>query len=161
SVSRKSTRGIPISTLAYQHISTDNHTAYFAHQLISMRQHKAVGIEEEYMVMDPQTRELRAQEHKIVEQAHKENDEKGQAECHQAVVQVGTQVRANVEEARADVALLRRTIAEIAGELGYSIGAAGTHPFSKWELQLINDHPRYFEIVNEMQDAARSNLIFG
>ncbi|GAA0544852.1 carboxylate-amine ligase [Chitinophaga japonensis] len=126
-----------------------------------MFQHFTVGIEEEYMVIDPQTRELRSHEQKIVEQAHKVMHDKVKAEFHQAVVEVGTQVCANVEEARADVALLRRTIAAIAGELGYSIGASGTHPFSKWELQLITDHPRYFEIVNEMQDAARSNLIFG
>jgi carboxylate-amine ligase len=41
------------------------------------------------------------------------------------------------------------------------IGAAGTHPFSHWSTQLITPNPRYDEIVNEMQEAARSNLIFG
>lgn len=126
-----------------------------------MFQHFTLGIEEEYMVMDPQTRELRSHEQKIVEQAHKVLRDKVKAEFHQAVVEVGTQICANIEEAREDVAMLRKTISEIAGDLGYSIGASGTHPFSKWELQLITDHPRYFEIVNEMQDAARSNLIFG
>jgi len=45
--------------------------------------------------------------------------------------------------------------------VGLRIGAAGTHPFSHWQHQLITDHPRYFEIVDEMQEAARSNLIFG
>lgn len=120
-----------------------------------------LGIEEEYMVMDPQTRELRSHEQKIVEQAQKVIKDKVKAEMHQAVVEVGTQICANVEEASADVLLLRQTITQIAGELGFSIGASGTHPFSKWEKQLITDHPRYFELVNEMQDAARSNLIFG
>lgn len=120
-----------------------------------------LGIEEEYMVIDPVTRELRSHEQKIVEQAHKVISDQVKAEFHQAVVEVGTRICANVHEARADVALLRRTIAQIAGDLGFNIGASGTHPFSKWEKQLITDHPRYFEIVNEMQDAARSNLIFG
>ncbi len=120
-----------------------------------------LGIEEEYMVMDPQTRELRSHEQKIVEQAQKVIKDKVKAEMHQAVVEVGTQICANIEEAYQDVLLLRKTITQIAGELGFSIGAAGTHPFSKWEKQLITDHPRYFELVNEMQDAARSNLIFG
>jgi carboxylate-amine ligase len=41
------------------------------------------------------------------------------------------------------------------------MGAAGTHPFSHWESQLITDHIRYNELVNELQEAARSNLIFG
>lgn len=120
-----------------------------------------IGIEEEYMVMDPHTLELRSHEQKIVEQAHKVLRDQVKAEFHQAVVEVATQVCSNIEDACADVTALRNTIAQIAGDLGYSIGASGTHPFSKWELQLITEHPRYSDIVNEMQDAARSNLIFG
>ena len=57
--------------------------------------------------------------------------------------------------------LLRKTISQIAGDLGLWVGASGTHPFSHWESQLITDHVRYNEIVNELQEAARSNLIFG
>ncbi|UYQ91101.1 carboxylate-amine ligase [Chitinophaga horti] len=120
-----------------------------------------LGIEEEYMVLDPQTRELKSHEQKIVEQAHKVIKDKVKAEMHQAVVEVGTQICSNITEAYEDVAMLRKTISQIAGDLGYSVGASGTHPFSKWEAQLITDHPRYIELLNEMQDAARSNLIFG
>lgn len=123
--------------------------------------HFTLGIEEEYMVMDPTTRELRSHEQKIVEAAHKIIKDQVKAEMHQAVVEVGTNICQNIHEAWQEVALLRKTISQIASELGLVIGAAGTHPFSKWEKQLITDHPRYFEIVNEMQDAARSNLIFG
>lgn len=123
--------------------------------------HFTLGIEEEYMVMDPVTRELRSHEQKIVEQAHRIIKDQVKAEMHQAVVEVGTNICRNIAEARDEVALLRTTISKIAGELGLAVGASGTHPFSKWEKQLITDHPRYFEIVNEMQDAARSNLIFG
>jgi glutamate---cysteine ligase / carboxylate-amine ligase len=120
-----------------------------------------LGIEEEYMVLDPQTRELRSHEQRIVEQAQKVIKDKVKAEMHQAVVEVGTQICADIHEAREDVLLLRKTIHQIAGDLGFSVGSAGTHPFSLWEKQLITDHPRYFALVNEMQDAARSNLIFG
>jgi carboxylate-amine ligase len=77
------------------------------------------------------------------------------------VVEVGTDICRDVDEARKDVSALRKTISTIADSLGFHIGAAGTHPFSHWQSQLINDHVRYQEIVNEMQDAARSNLIFG
>ncbi|HVB02962.1 MAG TPA: carboxylate-amine ligase [Chitinophagaceae bacterium] len=120
-----------------------------------------LGIEEEYMVIDPETRELKSHEQKIVEQAHKVIKDQVKAEMHQAVVEVGTNICSNISEARSDVSLLRQTISGIAGDLGLCVGASGTHPFSKWEKQLITDHPRYYEIVNEMQDAARSNLIFG
>lgn len=120
-----------------------------------------LGVEEEYMVMDPVTLELKSHEQKIVEEAHHLLKDKVKAEMHQAVVEVGSQICKNIVEAREDVGLLRRTISAIAKNLGFTIGASGTHPFSRWEVQLITDHPRYFEIVNEMQDAARSNLIFG
>lgn len=60
-----------------------------------------------------------------------------------------------------DVSNLRRTISNIAGDLGLWVGASGTHPFSHWERQLITDHHRYSEIIRELQEAARSNLIFG
>jgi carboxylate-amine ligase len=87
--------------------------------------------------------------------------DKVKAEMHQAVVEVGTDICQNIEEAYKDVSNLRRTIKEIAGSLGLSIGASGTHPFSHWESQLITDHVRYNELVSELQEAARSNLIFG
>jgi glutamate---cysteine ligase / carboxylate-amine ligase len=120
-----------------------------------------VGIEEEYMVIDPGTKELVSHEQKIVTEGQKLISEKVKAEMHQAVVEVGTDVCNTIEEARNDVHNLRKTISGIADGLGFSMGAAGTHPFSTWRKQLITDNIRYQEIVNEMQDAARSNLIFG
>lgn len=113
------------------------------------------------MVLDPQTRELKSHEQKIVSEGHKILKDKVKAEMHQAVVEVGTDICQDIDEAYKDVSTLRRTISHIAGDLGLWVGAAGTHPFSHWERQLITDHVRYNEIVNELQEAARSNLIFG
>ncbi len=120
-----------------------------------------LGVEEEYMVLDPVTHELKSHEQKIVQEGQKVIKDKVKAEMHQAVVEVGTDICADVDEAYTDVATLRKTISGIAGDLGFAMGAAGTHPFSHWESQLITDHVRYNEIVNELQEAARSNLIFG
>src|ERR1041385_4378153 len=120
-----------------------------------------LGVEEEYMVLDPETRELKSHEQKIVHEGQKVIKDKVKAEMHQAVVEVGTDICQDIDEAMADVATLRKTISSIAGDLGLWVGAAGTHPFSHWERQLITDHVRYNEIVNELQEAARSNLIFG
>ncbi|MEX6686638.1 carboxylate-amine ligase [Danxiaibacter flavus] len=120
-----------------------------------------LGVEEEYMVIDPVTRELKSHEQQIVNEGHKVIKDKVKAEMHQAVVEVGTDICRNVEDAYHDVMTLRQTISQIAGDLGYWVGAAGTHPFSHWQSQLITDHARYSQIVNELQEAARSNLIFG
>src|SRR5881392_354515 len=120
-----------------------------------------IVVEEEYMVIDPVTSELKSHEQKIVQEGQKIIKDKVKAEMHQAVVEVGTDICADVDEAYKDVGDLRKTISEIAGSLGFAMGAAGTHPFSHWESQLITDHIRYNELVNELQEAARSNLIFG
>lgn len=120
-----------------------------------------LGVEEEYMVLDPTTLELKSHEQKIVHEGQKIIRDKVKAEMHQAVVEVGTDICKDIDEAFNDVAILRKTISDIAGSLGYAMGASGTHPFSHWESQLITDHIRYNEIVAELQEAARSNLIFG
>lgn len=113
------------------------------------------------MVIDPITRELKSHEQKIVHEGEKVIKDKVKAEMHQAVVEVGTDICQNIDEAFMDVATLRKTISTIAGELGLWVGASGTHPFSHWERQLITDHVRYNDIIKELQEAARSNLIFG
>jgi len=120
-----------------------------------------LGVEEEFMVIDPHTRELKSHEQKIVQEGQKILNDKVKAEMHQAVVEVGTDICKDAEEAYKDVSNMRKVISDIADGLGLWVGASGTHPFSMWQKQLITDHQRYNEIVNELQDAARSNLIFG
>ena len=74
-----------------------------------------LGIEEEYMVVDPVTRELKSHEQKIVEAASKIlPEDQVKAEMHQAVVEVGTGICKNTKEARTDLTNLRRTISDVA-----------------------------------------------
>jgi carboxylate-amine ligase len=120
-----------------------------------------LGIEEEYQVIDPNTRELVSHDQKIVTEAAKIINDQVKAEMHQAMVEIGTNICNDISDARKEVTHLRKTISDIANSLGLKIAAAGTHPFSKWETQLITPNPRYDQIINELQDAARSNLIFG
>lgn len=120
-----------------------------------------LGIEEEFMVIDPETKELRSHMQQIVEGGKTLLKEQVKAEMHQAVVEVGTNICRNIQEARQEVTYLRKVIADLANNSGLQIGAAGTHPFSLWSEQEITDHPRYEEIVNQLQDTARGNLIFG
>jgi len=120
-----------------------------------------LGIEEEFMVIDPQTKELRSHMQQIVEGGKTLLKEQVKAEMHQAVVEVGTNICRNIQEAKQEVTYLRKVIADLANNAGLQIGAAGTHPFSLWSEQEITDHPRYEEIVNQLQDTARGNLIFG
>lgn len=120
-----------------------------------------LGIEEEFQTIDPETRNLRSHMSKIVDGGKILLKERVKAEMHQAVVEVGTNVCHNIQEAREEVNYLRKMILGLAADQGLWVAAAGTHPFADWVDQLITDDPRYDEIIDEMRDVARGNLIFG
>src|SRR3954454_5221234 len=113
-----------------------------------------LGIEEEFQIVDPQTRELRSHVAEILEQGKMLLGEQIKPEMHQSMVEVGTGICKNVQEARADVAKLRRTIFELAKKNGLVFAAASTHPFSHWEDQLITEHERYYSLIEGMQHVA-------
>lgn len=98
---------------------------------------------------------------KIVEGGQITLQERVKAEMHQAVVEVGTNICTNIQEAREEVTYLRKMILDLATNQNLKIAAAGTHPISDWQDQLITDNERYDKLIDEMRDVARSNLIFG
>lgn len=120
-----------------------------------------LGIEEEYQIVDPQTRELRSHISAMLEAGGMVLGERVKPEMHQSVVEVGTGICKDITEARRDVIQLRAAIATLAQQHGLKIVAAGTHPFSDWKGQEITQRDRYKVIVEDLQDVARGNLIFG
>ncbi|TDB67023.1 carboxylate-amine ligase [Arundinibacter roseus] len=120
-----------------------------------------LGIEEEFQTIDPVTRNLRSHMSKLVEGGKITLKERVKAEMHQAVVEVGTNICHNIQEAREEVTYLRKMILDLAAEQNLQVAAAGTHPFADWVDQLITEDPRYDELIDEMRDVARGNLIFG
>jgi glutamate---cysteine ligase / carboxylate-amine ligase len=120
-----------------------------------------LGIEEEFQIVDPQTRELRSHIQQILEDGKSILQERVKPEMHQSVVEVGTDICADANEARAAVKQLRRDLAGLANKAGLCIASAGTHPFSHWLDQDITAGERYAGLVQDMQEIARANLIFG
>jgi carboxylate-amine ligase len=120
-----------------------------------------LGIEEEFQIIDPKTRELRSHIQEILADGRVLLKEHVKAEMHQSVVELGTEVCSNARTARQQVLQLRSELARIAEAEGLKIASAGTHPFSHWMDQLITENERYQTIVRDMQQIARVNLIFG
>ena len=120
-----------------------------------------LGIEEEFAIVDPETRELRSHIQEILECGKVVLREQIKPEMHQSVVELGTEICQSIVDARAHVIELRSRLAELAGRSGLKIASVGTHPFSHWRDQLITQGERYQEIVKDMQQLARANLIFG
>ncbi len=126
-----------------------------------MKEQFTIGIEEEFQIVDPRTRELRSHLSQMLADGRMLLQENIKPELHQSVVEVGTGICRNIREARESVTALRRGIAQVAAKNGLCIVAAGTHPFSDWRTQEITEHERYRMIIDEMGDVARANLIFG
>jgi carboxylate-amine ligase len=120
-----------------------------------------LGIEEEFAIIDPQTRELRSHIQEILEGGKILLKEQIKPEMHQSVVELGTEICSDIKHAREHVVDLRSKLASLAGERGLKIASVGTHPLSHWRDQLITEGERYQEIVRDMQTLARANLIFG
>jgi len=74
---------------------------------------------------------------------------------------VGTRVCRNIEEAREDLYDLRRQMIHLAEENGLMLVAGATHPFADWREQEIYPDARYDRVVEDLQQVARANLIFG
>lgn len=120
-----------------------------------------LGIEEEFQTIDPETRELKSHMSKIVEGGQIILQERIKQEMHQAVVEMGTNICKDIHEARTEVTYLRRELIDLAAKQDLKIAAAGTHPFSDWIDQTITPDVRYDQLIDEMRDVARGNLIFG
>jgi carboxylate-amine ligase len=120
-----------------------------------------LGIEEEFQIVDPTTRELRSHVSEFLEEGKMILGEQIKPEMIQSMIEVGTGVCKNIQEARADITRLRSIISGLAGKTGLRIVAASTHPFSHWQDQKIYDDERYNLLVQELQTVARSLLIFG
>jgi carboxylate-amine ligase len=120
-----------------------------------------LGIEEEFQIIDPETRELRSHIHQILEDGKMTLKERAKPELHQSMVELGTEICRDSTCARQQVVALRQDLARVAARSGLLIASAGTHPFSHWRDQLITVHERYATIIKDMQQIARANLIFG
>jgi glutamate---cysteine ligase / carboxylate-amine ligase len=119
-----------------------------------------LGIEEEYQIIDPETRELRSYITEILEDSHLILGEI-KPELHQSIVEVGTKVCQTPADVRAELVRLRGLVMGLAARKGLKVAAAGTHPFSSWTQQEITPLERYLGVRHAMQDLAQQLLIFG
>ena len=120
-----------------------------------------VGVEEEFQIVDPSTWELRSHVQELLASSAPALRDSIKREMHQSIVEVGTKICSGVDELAEEIIRIRRDLADAAERVGLRIAAAGTHPFSSWMDQVISPGERYEHIVEELQQLARSLLIFG
>ncbi|MBT8138060.1 MAG: carboxylate-amine ligase [Gammaproteobacteria bacterium] len=121
-----------------------------------------VGIEEEYLLVDKQTRDLANDPPPdLMHECEEQLSSQVAPEFLRAQIEIGTRVCASIDEARSDLNRLRRTIVNVADKHGLAPIAASTHPFALWHEQKYTDKDRYRDLNRDMQASARRLLICG
>jgi carboxylate-amine ligase len=122
----------------------------------------SIGIEEEYLLVDPRTRDLiREVPPEMMPRCVSKLEGQVTPEFLQSQIEVGTQVAQTIPEVRDDLSRLRRTVASVATECGMKLIAASTHPFAIWDQQKLTPKERYRVIEQDLQAVVRRLMISG
>lgn len=120
-----------------------------------------LGIEEEYLAVDPATCELAPVPDALLDAARARLDKKVSPEFRDCMIEIGTGVCSDIAEAREDLAHLRRTVSDLAREHGLEIVAVSCHPFSNPEDSATGHNPRYDAIAEDIGGIARRLMTCG
>lgn len=121
-----------------------------------------LGIEEEYMLVDLQTRELISKVPAgFFEDCHSELGEQVTREFLQCQIEIGTRVCKNTLEAREELRSLRKAIIDTAKKYDIGVIAASTHPFSASDIVRHTEKPRYEQLADDLQAVVRRLQICG
>lgn len=120
-----------------------------------------LGVEEEYQIVDPTTWALAKKTDRMIEEGRQLYGEHIRPEFHAPVVEVVTGVCRSVAEVGEQLRMFRRILSQLAKKQGLALAAASTHPFTHWKEVEVTQGPRYMEILQDMQDVVRANLIYG
>jgi len=120
-----------------------------------------IGIEEEYQIIDPATRELTSYVQELLEQGRVVLKDQIKPEFLQSQIEVGSHICHNIQEARQELIRLRRSVRDVVTANGLVMAAASSHPFSAWSQQHITEDERYIKHLEAMAMVARRLLIFG
>ncbi|MEL7186458.1 MAG: carboxylate-amine ligase [Pseudomonadota bacterium] len=121
-----------------------------------------LGVEEEYLLVDKETRELVVDPPEtLMQEAEEKIGAQVTSELLRSQIEIGTTVCKDVAEARSELSRLRSAVIEVADRHGLAPIAASTHPFSSWTEQKHTQKDRYDELTHEMQGAARRLVICG
>ena len=121
-----------------------------------------LGVEEEYMLLDPETFDLVQHIDTVLSQVQEEEFVARIApELMQSVLEISTPVCHNAGDVDGELRKLRGYVTELGRKENCRVGSAGTHPFSLFERQRITARDRYRALFDQLQYVARPELIFG
>jgi glutamate---cysteine ligase / carboxylate-amine ligase len=120
------------------------------------------GIEEEYLLVDLETRDLIAEQPpRLLAECEDVLGAQVSPEYLKCQIEIGTTVCRTSADALSQLRHMRRTIGDIAARYGMAPIAAGTHPFAPWNDQEPTDRVRYHAIAKDLAGVGRRMVICG
>ena len=122
-----------------------------------------LGVEEEFFLIDPETRDLLADpDERIFEHCERNGGRhRFVRELLRSQLEANTCVCNSVAEVRAALVETRRTVIEAAERHGARAMAASSHPLASWREQVHTDRDRYARFAMLLQDAVRRCVVGG
>ena len=120
-----------------------------------------LGVEEEYQVVDAESRGLSTHGGRVLERAQETLGEEVVPELRVSQVEVTSSVCRTLAEVRSELSRLRGGVIEAAEREEARIVAASTHPFSRWQEQPITPKERYKNLLESYERLTREQLAFG
>jgi glutamate---cysteine ligase / carboxylate-amine ligase len=121
-----------------------------------------LGVEEEYQIIDPETRALCPRAGDVLRRARQALGEDWVVpELRASQLEVLTPVCRTLPEVRAELLRLRQGVTRAAEEEGVRVAAASTHPFSHWREQPVTAGDRYKKILERERRMAEEQVVFG
>lgn len=120
-----------------------------------------LGVEEEYQIVNADTRALVSHAQRILPEAREALGEQVTPEMYRSQIEICTPVCHSLTDVRQELTRLRREVITAAEHKGDRIVAAGTHPFSHWEDQKLTHKVRYRDLTSNYKQLTREQLIFG
>ncbi len=120
-----------------------------------------IGVEEEYQIVNPQTRELTSRVQQILPFAKKTIGEKVHPEVQLSQIEIDTPVCQTLADVRRELVRLRKGVINAAAKDSNQIASSGTHPFSSWKEQDVTPKERYKNLIEEYQQLGKEQVIFG
>src|SRR5690606_24323424 len=106
-----------------------------------------IGVEEEYQIIDADTRDLVSHVSKIIEGGKATLEEHLTHEMHESVIEMETGICNNIQEAKDELYSVRGRLIEVAHQNTLRVSGGGTHPFSRWQDNHITTADRNDNIV--------------
>jgi carboxylate-amine ligase len=118
-----------------------------------------VGVEEELMIVDSSSLDLVSGINSILGEEPPSGEIK--PEFLESVLEIATSPCPDIATVGVELVALREIARDRARVKHLDIGAAGTHPFARWEEQRVVSDDRYRGLVRSLGFVARQELVFG